>query len=68
MAKYYLPFYETQRGWYEIEADSLEEAKQLADNTDYISDLEPNYKDGQTEWDADEISLVSEIAWIREMN
>lgn len=68
MAKYYLPFYETQRGWYEIEADSIEEARQLADNTDYISDLEPNYRDGETDWDSDEITLISDVPWIVEEN
>lgn len=55
MKTYYLPFEEIQRGWYEIEADSLEHAKQLADNTAYVMDLEPNYKDGTTEWFIEQI-------------
>jgi hypothetical protein len=50
MAIYYLPFEETQRGWFEIEADSLEQAKELAGDTAYVMDLEPHYKDGNTEW------------------
>ena len=50
MPTYYLPFEEIQRGWYEIEAPSLEEAKALAEDTAFVMDLEPNYKDGKTEW------------------
>lgn len=55
VAKYILPFVETQRGWYEIEADSLEQAKSLASDMDYMVDLEPNYKDGHVNWDENEI-------------
>lgn len=50
MPTYYLPFEEIQRGWYEIEAPSLEEAKALAEDTAFVMDLEPNYRDGTTEW------------------
>lgn len=60
MATYILPFYETQRGWYEIEADSIEEARKLAEDDDYMLDLEQYYKDGQTEWDPAEISEAKE--------
>ncbi len=56
MAKYYLPFEETQHGWYEIEADSLEHAKELAEDTAFVMDLEPNYKSGNTEWFPEYIS------------
>ena len=55
MGKYILPFTEVQRGWYEIEADSLEQAKSLASDMDYMVDLEPNYKDGHVNWDENEI-------------
>lgn len=55
MPKYILPFTEVQRGWYEIEAESLEHAQELADNASYIADLEPNYKDGYTDWDVTEM-------------
>lgn len=51
MPSYYLPFEEVQRGWYEIEAPTLEEAKALAEDTAFVMDLEPNYLgDGRTEW------------------
>jgi hypothetical protein len=55
MATYYLPFEEIQRGWYEFEADDLEHAKQLAEDTDFVMDLEANYKDGRTEWFVEQI-------------
>ena len=55
MAKFILPFYEEQTGWYEIEADSLEQAKSLASDMDYMVDLEPNYKDGHVDWDENDV-------------
>jgi len=55
MSKYILPFIETQRGWYEIEATSLEHAKLLASDMDYMVDLEPNYKSGQVNWDENDV-------------
>ena len=68
MATFILPFYESQRGWYEIEANTLEEAKALVEDNDYISDLEPNYKDGQTDWDPEEITEATDTPWYREEN
>ena len=68
MPKYVLPFIETQRGWYEIEANNIEEAKDLAQNTDYIAELEPNYKDGYTDWDENDIEPIETVAYIREEN
>lgn len=53
MTKYYLPFEEYQRGWYEIEADSLEEAQAIVRVGDFSEYLDPNYKDGYTTWDID---------------
>ena len=55
MPKYTLPFTEIQRGWYEIEANSLEEAKQIVIAGDFTENTEPNYKDGITEWNADDL-------------
>ena len=55
MGKYILPFTEVQRGWYEIEADSLEQAKLLASDMDYMVDLEPNYKSGHVDWDENDV-------------
>lgn len=68
MAKYVLPFIETQRGWYEIEADTIEEARKLAQDLDYMVDLEPNYKDGYTDWDENDIEPVEAVAYIRKDN
>lgn len=50
MPTFYLPFEEVQRGWYEIEAPTLEEAKALAEDTSFVMELEANYRDGTTEW------------------
>lgn len=55
MAKYILPFEEHQRGWYEIEADSIEEAKAIVIAGDFTEDHEPFYKDGVVEWDENEL-------------
>lgn len=55
MKKYTLPFIETQRGWYEIEANSLEEARQIVIAGDFTENTEPNYKDGITEWNEDDL-------------
>jgi hypothetical protein len=54
---YVLPFTEVNRGWYEIEADSLEEAKAIAVDGSFTEDHEPFYKDGHTEWDPEEIEI-----------
>ena len=50
MTKFYLPFEEYQRGWYVIEADTMEEARKIADEGDFTEYLEPFYKDGHTDW------------------
>ena len=55
MKKYILPFTETQRGWYEIEANSLEEAKQIVIAGDFTENTDPNYKDGITEYDENDL-------------
>ena len=60
MAIYTLPFTEVNRGWYEIEADSLEEAKSIVEAGDFTEDHDPNYKDGYTEWEVNKLEEVSE--------
>lgn len=60
MPKYILPFQEYQRGWYEIEAESLEEAKAIVIAGDFTEDHEPNYKDGYVEWDENELEEVND--------
>lgn len=66
MGKFILPFYESLRGWYEIEADSIEEARKLADDYDYIAELEPNYKDGEADWDANEITEATDSEYYKQ--
>lgn len=68
MGTYILPFEERQTGWYEIEAESLEQAKALADNTDYIAELEPNYKDGYTDWNSDDVTELRAVDYVRQEN
>ena len=53
--KFILPFTEVQRGWYEIEAESLEEARAIVIVGDFTEDHDPFYKDGIVEWDEDEL-------------
>jgi hypothetical protein len=55
MPKFILPFEEYQRGWYEIEAKTLEEAKAIAIAGDFTENHEQFYKDGRVEWDENEI-------------
>ena len=57
MATFILPFYETQRGWYEIEAETIEEARAIAVSDEFtLNDYEPFYKDGTVEWDENDIT------------
>lgn len=65
MTTYILPFFETQRGWYEIETNTIEEARELAKDMDYMAELEPNYKDGYTEWDENDIEPLEAVNYIR---
>lgn len=55
MKTYILPFTEYQRGWYEIEAESLEHAKTIVELGDFTETCEPFYKDGLVEWDKETI-------------
>jgi hypothetical protein len=55
MAKYVLPFWEEQTGFYVIEADTLEEARSIVELGDFTEDHEPHYKSGVVEWDVDQI-------------
>ena len=55
MAKYILPFWEEQRGWYEIEADSLDKAKEIVKLSDFTENHEPQYRGGQVEWNIDKM-------------
>jgi hypothetical protein len=60
MATFLLPFEEHQRGWYEIEADSIEEAKAIVIAGNFTEDHEPFYKDGVVEWDENNITEKQE--------
>lgn len=55
---YIVPFVETMNGWYEIEANSLEHAKEIARAGDFTEYAEPRYKSGATNWDAEEVYLA----------
>lgn len=60
MAKFTIPFMEYQRGWYEIEADSMEQAKAIVDSGELI-DFEPEYQDSRVEIDTNELTEVAEF-------
>lgn len=55
MTKYILPFSEVQKGWYEIEAETLEEAKAIVIAGDFTEDHEPHYGSGDVYWDENEL-------------
>jgi hypothetical protein len=59
MPIYALPFEEYQCGWYEIETDSIEEARQIAIQGEFTEDHEPYYKKGYTTWDENEIEEIT---------
>jgi len=54
MPKYILEVIETNNGYYEIEADTLEDAKAIALSGDLI-EYELQWVDGSTEWNEDDM-------------
>jgi hypothetical protein len=59
MATYTIPFEENLRGWFEIEADSIEEAKTILEEGSAEVDYARFYKDGTTNWDEADIQLAT---------
>jgi hypothetical protein len=55
MPKYILETIETINGYYEIEADTLEEAKAIALSDDLTELYEIIWVDGETDWNEDDI-------------
>jgi hypothetical protein len=55
MKTYILPIKEMLEGWYEIEANSLEEAKAIAIQGDFTELTDPNYRKGYVDWDEEKI-------------
>jgi hypothetical protein len=55
MPKYILEVVETINGYYEIEADTLEEAKAIALSDDLTELYEIVWVDGETDWNEDDI-------------
>lgn len=56
MKKFILPFTETIQGWYEIEAETLEEAREIAIEGSFTEDHDPFYSDkSRTEWDENQL-------------
>jgi hypothetical protein len=58
MAKFILPFEEYQRGWYEIEAETLEQAQAIVIAGDFTEDHDPQYKDGRVDWNEEDLTQV----------
>jgi hypothetical protein len=56
MKKFILPFTETTQGWYEIEAETLEEAREIVIEGSFTEDHDPFYSHkSRTDWDEDEL-------------
>ena len=55
MKTYILPIKEMLEGWYEIEANSLEEAKAIVIRGDFTEYTDPNYRKGYVDWDEEKI-------------
>ncbi|CAB4149238.1 hypothetical protein UFOVP536_59 [uncultured Caudovirales phage] len=55
MAKFSLPIVEVMNGYYIIEAKSLADAKRIAERHDFTETHDPEWNDGMTEWDVDDI-------------
>ena len=60
MPKYILETTEVINGYYEIEAESLEEAKEIATSDDFTETYNIEWVDGYTEWDEDDIYELKE--------
>jgi len=58
MKTYLLPFDEHLKGFYAIEANSLEHAKEIARSPNFTETREPEYTSGSTDWDVDNIQLA----------
>jgi hypothetical protein len=56
MPIFVLPFEEYNRGWYEIEAKDLAEAKEIVEKTDLVMELDGFYKDGRVDYDPEELT------------
>lgn len=56
MAIYVLPFVETNQGWYEIEAETIEQAKAIVISGDFLETAEPYYRKGDTTWDENDLT------------
>jgi len=55
---YLLPFDEHLKGFYEIEANSLEHAKEIARSPSFTETREPEYTRGSMDWNVDDIQLA----------
>lgn len=60
MPKYILETVETIRGYFEIEAESLEEAKEIACGDDFTENHYIEWVDGYTDWNEDDIYELEE--------
>jgi len=57
MKTYLLPFDEHLKGFYEIEANSLEHAKEIARSPNFTETREPEYTSGSVDWNVDDIQI-----------
>ena len=55
MPKYILETVETINGYYEIEAATIEEAREIALSDDFTETHDIEWVDGYTDWDEDDI-------------
>lgn len=56
MPIFVMPFEEYNRGWFEIEAKDLAEAKEIAKNSEKMMDQEMFHKDGRVDYNPEELT------------
>ena len=59
--KFAIPFTEVVKGWYEFEAENLEEARKLVEKDYLLDELEPIQRKGNVHFEIEDLEEVLEI-------
>jgi hypothetical protein len=60
MAMFMLPIIETTKGWVEIEAATLEEARDIVENGNPFDYADPQWRSGYVDYSADNLVEIEE--------
>ena len=59
MAIFVLPITEVVSGWVEIEADTIEQARDIAENGDPFGSADPQWRSGEVHYDSNDIVMAT---------